>query len=124
MILSYCFCHFLKWCQKIRQGVIILFTVSSDLFIIFLFLLYQLFLKSCLKSKISLSKLYYMCGVLGKAATSLKTSFQDNAQNGKFYASLSLYLHVFKNSLKKQLIKIIEKFKKHCTLLELEIKKL
>ena len=44
---------------------------------------------------------YNMCGVLGKATTSLKMSFRDNAQNGKFYASLSLYLHVFKNSLKK-----------------------
>ena len=52
----------------------------------------------------------YMCGVLGKATTSLKMSFRDNAQNGKFYASLSLYRHVFKNSLKKQLFKIIEKF--------------
>ena len=65
-----------------------------------------------------------MCGVLGKATTSLKMSFRDNPQNSQFYASLSLYLHVFKNSLKKQLIKIIEKFKKLCTLLELEIKKL
>ena len=63
-----------------------------------------------------------MCGVLRKAITSLKMSFRDNPQSSQFYPSLSFYLHDLKNSLEKQLIKIIENFKKYCTLLELENK--
>ena len=54
-----------------------------------------------------------MCGDLGKAMTSLKMSCRDNPQSSQFYVPLSLYLHDFKKSLEKQLIKIIENFKKH-----------
>ena len=66
-----------------------------------------------------------MCGVLRKAMTSLKMSFRDNPQHSQFMLLCLCNFMSFKiRKKKKKIIKIIENFKKHCTRLKLENKKL